>query len=318
MNPIHCFHIGSLPIHGDLILAPMDGITDSPCRRLARQFGSAISYTEFISAVDVLQKNPLLEDRLQFTEEERPLAIQLLDNDPDRIEKAALYAIQLQPEILDINLGCSARSVASRGAGAGLLREPQKIAQIFTKLSANGIPVTAKIRLGWDETTRNYLEIARVIEQNGGKLIAVHGRTRQQAYTGQADWDAIARIKQMVKIPVIGNGDVRTLEDIDKMKEYTKCDGVMIGRAAMGNPWIFSRIDKSSIPALQIMDTMITHLNWMVELYGEFQGLVRFRKHANAYLQLFNVLPELRKELLTCTDRTVFVRILTKILSLTC
>ncbi|NPV77163.1 MAG: tRNA dihydrouridine synthase DusB [Anaerolineae bacterium] len=309
-----CFHIGPVPIQGDLILAPMDGITDSPYRRLTRRFGSAMSYTEFINAVDIIHKSPLLESRLKFTEEERPLAIQLLDNDPERIEKAALYVKQLQPEILDINFGCCARSVANRGAGAGLLREPQKIAQIFTKLSTIGMPVTAKIRLGWDETTRNYLEIARIIEENGGKLIAVHGRTRQQTYTGQADWDAIARIKQAVKIPVIGNGDVRNLEDIERMREYTKCDGVMIARGAIGNPWIFSGIDKSSIPPQQIMDTMIIHLNWMVEFYGAAHGLIRFRKHANAYLQSFTVLPELRNELLTCSDKATFVQILTRIL----
>ncbi len=319
MDPVKThFYIDTVPIQGDLILAPMDGITDSPYRRLARRFGSAMSYTEFINAIDILHKSPLLENRLKFTEEERPLAIQLLDNDPERIEKAALYVKQFQPEIIDINLGCCARSVAGRGAGAGLLREPKKIAQIFTKLSVTGISVTAKIRLGWDETTRNFLEIARIIEENGGKLIAIHGRTRQQTYTGQADWDAIARIKQAVKIPVIGNGDVKTLEDIERMKNYTKCDGVMIARGAIGNPWIFSKIDKSSISPQQIIDTMMIHLNWMVDFYGAAQGLIRFRKHANAYLQPFIVLPELRKELLTCSDKATFIQILTRILPVNC
>jgi len=308
------FKVGSVPVHGDLILAPMDGITDSPYRRLTRQFGSAVSYTEFINAIDVLSKNPHLEDRLKFSEEERPLAIQLLDNDPDRIEKAALYVKQFQPEILDINLGCCARSVAGRGAGAGLLREPQKIARIFTKLCATGIPITAKIRLGWDQTTLNYLETARIIEENGGKLIAVHGRTRQQTYTGQANWDAIARIKQTVKIPVIGNGDVRSLEDIERMKDYTKCDGVMIGRAAIGNPWIFSRVNKSSLSARQVFDTIMLHLHWMMEFYGVDQGLIKFRKHANAYIQSFNIPSEMRKELLVCSDKNAFVQILAKIL----
>ncbi|MCC6147131.1 MAG: tRNA dihydrouridine synthase DusB [Anaerolineaceae bacterium] len=311
-SPIH-FTIGSLPICGDLILAPMDGITDSPYRRLARQFGSAASYTEFINAVDIACKHPTLDERLRFSEEERPLAIQLLDNDPDRMEKAASYVLRFQPDFIDINIGCCARTVSGRGAGAGLLREPQKISQILNKLTPFGIPVTAKIRLGWDENSLNYLEIAKIIEQNGGQLIAVHARTRRQAYTGQADWDAIAQIKQILSIPVIGNGDIKTPEDIEKIKNYTKCDGVMIARGAIGNPWIFSRMDRSQVPGDQVFDTILYHLNLMISFYGNIQGLIRFRKHANAYLQPFSVPAPLRKDLLTCDKYDRFIKILDEI-----
>lgn len=310
----YSFKIGSVPVKGDLILAPMDGITDSPFRLIARQSGSALSYSEFINAVDIEQKNPNLTKRLRFNPEERPFVFQLLDNSPERIERAANYLMNYQPDIFDINLGCCAKTVAGRGAGAGLLREPEKILQIFTRLIPLGIPITAKIRLGWDETSLNYLDIARLLEQNGCSLIAVHGRTRQQFYSGEVNWEAIGCIKQSVKIPVIGNGDVKTLEDIDKMKEFTRCDGVMIGRASIGNPWIFSRVDRKTIMPEMLEDMILKHLGLMMDFYGDPSGLVLFRKHANAYIQPYNVEVGLRRELLTCLTRERFADNLQKIL----
>ena len=241
------FYIRDIPVHGNLILAPMDGYSDQPFRSLARKLGSALSYTEFINTLDVIHKQPrFLAERIAYTTDERPIVYQLLDNDPQRLLAAAQRLLPHQPDIFDINLGCSARSVSGRGAGAGLLKTPEKIATIFNLLSKNlPIPITGKIRLGWDENTRNYQLVARIIEENGGQLIAVHGRTRAQQYSGQADWDAIAEIKQIVSIPVIANGDVQTVADIDRILAHTHCDGVMIGRAATTNPWIFSRLQHS-------------------------------------------------------------------------
>src|ERR1035437_9921875 len=184
------FWIHHIPIYGDLILSPMDGISDLPFRTLVRSLGSAMSYTEFINGIDVVYGHPNLEKRLGFTDFERPVAFQLLDNDADRLLKAALRLRKLGPDIMDLNLGCCAKSVSSRGAGAGLLKDPLKIAEIINNLSRTlDIPVTAKIRLGWDEKSQNYIQVAKIIEENGGQLIAVHGRTRAQAYDGQANWE---------------------------------------------------------------------------------------------------------------------------------
>jgi tRNA-dihydrouridine synthase B len=209
------FKVRDIPIFGDLILSPMDGYSDYPFRSLARELGSAMGYTEFINAIDVMYRHDFIEKKLYFTESERPIVFQIYDDDPERIVKAALKVRQYNPDIIDVNMGCSARSVSNRGAGAGLLCTPEKIGVIFSKLSkALDIPVTGKIRLGWDDHSLNYLLVARIIEENGGQLVAVHARTKAQSYGGTANWDAIAEIKQRLSIPVIGNGDVRTVADI--------------------------------------------------------------------------------------------------------
>ncbi|MGH2606391.1 MAG: tRNA dihydrouridine synthase, partial [Anaerolineales bacterium] len=242
------FHVGPIPIEGSLILAPMDGFSDLPFRSICRAFGSAISVTAFVSAHDLIADSLRAWHTLRYLPEERPVAFQIFDSSPERLLEAGRLALRRSPDILDINMGCSVRCVSGRGAGAGLLRDPEKIARIITSLSRElPIPVTAKIRLGWDDTCRNYLEVARAVEESGGSMLAVHARTRAQAYAGEADWDAIAAIKQAVSIPVVGNGDVRTLEDIDRLQALTGCDAVMIGRAAMGNPWIFSRRSRQDV-----------------------------------------------------------------------
>lgn len=309
------FHIGSIPIYGDLVLAPMDGISDSPFRQVARRNGSALSYTEFINAVDIEQKNPFLSKRIQFQDMERPIAFQILDNNPERIEKSARFLLDFHPDIIDINLGCCAKTVTSRGAGASLLRDPKAIANIFSRLRHLEIPVTAKIRLGWDESSLNYLEIVRILEDNNCKLIAVHGRSRQQFYGGNANWDAIASIKQAVSIPVIGNGDVKTLEDIWRMKEHTKVDAIMIGRAAIGNPWIFSGVDAKSLEASALLLVILDHLDRMLDFYGDPFGLVLFRKHLNAYIQPLPVPRYARTELLKCLDSGIFKNTLKELFS---
>lgn len=306
------FYVRQTPIYGDLILSPMDGFSDQPYRALCRSLGSAMSYTEFINALDVLQGHPHLWRKLAYLEQERPVVYQIFDSDPLRLLEAALRLQERCPDIIDINMGCSVRSVSGRGAGAGLLREPAKVARIFSLLSSSlEVPVTAKIRLGWDDDSRNYRQIARIIEENGGALIAVHGRTRAQGYAGRADWEAIAEIKQTVSIPVIANGDVSCVADIERIKAETGCDGVMIGRAAIGNPWIFSRLDHHQVSPALLHDTMQRHLKSMLEFYGQERGLVLFRKHASRYLASLGLEIGQRERLLTCAQPMEFLQILT-------
>jgi nifR3 family TIM-barrel protein len=294
------FHVGPIPIRGGLILAPMDGFSDLPFRSICRALGSAISVTAFVSAQDLIAGSARAWHTLRYLPEERPVAFQIFDSSPERLLEAGRLALGRSPDILDINMGCSVRCVSGRGAGAGLLRDPEKIARIITDLSRElPIPVTAKIRLGWDDSCRNYLEVARAVEESGGAMLAVHARTRAQAYGGEADWDAIAAIKQAVSIPVVGNGDVRTLEDIDRLQRLTGCDAVMIGRAAMGNPWIFSRRSRREVSLEEVARVVHLHLDRMVEFHGADQAPILFRKHLVRYLDLLRPSAELRLRLLS-------------------
>jgi nifR3 family TIM-barrel protein len=305
------FFIGSLPVYGDLVLSPMDGFSDLPFRSLCRRLGSALSYTEFVNALDVLQDHPRLPQRLAYLPEEHPVVFQIFDSEPERLLAAALRLQEFGPDIIDINMGCSARCVVGRGAGAGLLRTPARIVEIFNKLSHSlTIPVTGKIRLGWDDDHRNYLQVARIIEDNGGAMIAVHGRTQRQGYGGQADWEAIAEIRQAVSIPVLANGDVRTVADIERVKALTNCQGVMIGRGAVGNPWIFSRLDREQVSPEQVRQLMLLHMERMLSFYGEQLGLLRFRKHASRYLTPFTLSPAARRGLLEAEKPHQFIALL--------
>ena len=280
------FRVRDIPVYGDAILAPMDGFSEWPYRSLCARLGSAMSYTEFVKAENIIRACEHMAPRLTFDEVERPVVFQIWGDEPEQLLEAALRIQDMSPDIIDINMGCPAKSVANRGAGVGLMRTPLKIARIFRKLSAAlEVPVTGKIRLGWDNC-RSYKLVARIIEENGGALIAVHGRTKEQGYGGQADWDAIAEIKSIVKIPVIGNGDVRIVADIDRMKTHTGCDAVMIGRAAIGNPWIFSRIERDQVPPELVRQMMNRHLERNIQFHGPRKGLILFRKHALRYLKL--------------------------------
>jgi nifR3 family TIM-barrel protein len=305
------FYVRQIPVYGDLILSPMDGFSDMPFRAMCRELGSAMSYTEFANAQEILQGSPRVEKKLAFLPAERPVVFQIFDSEPDRIVEAALRLQERSPDIIDVNMGCSAKCVSGRGAGAGLLRTPKKVAQIFKELSTRlEVPVTGKIRLGWDEQDRNYLLIARIVEENGGALLAVHGRTKAQGYTGQADWDAIAEVKQSVSIPVIGNGDVRTVADVERIQSYTGCDGVMIGRGAIGNPWIFSRLDRAEVPPQDVREVMLRHLDRMLSFYEGDYGLILFRKHASRYLSPFPLSPDLRARLMTAEQPEEFLSLL--------
>jgi tRNA-dihydrouridine synthase B len=315
LSPLPCFYVGSIPIQGDLILAPMDGYSDQPFRTICRELGSAMSYTEFINAREILHGHPYLYEKLAFLPEERPVVYQIFDNDPERLLAAAIHLQEHKPDIIDVNLGCSARTVSGRGAGAGLLREPEKIAKIFQLLSrALEIPVTAKIRLGWDEASRNYRQVARLLEENGAAAIAVHGRTRAQGMRGVADWDAIAEIRQAVSIPVIANGDVLTTADIERIKTHTDCPAVMIGRGAIGNPWIFSRLDRHQVPSEEVKRIIHTHLERVCAFYGTKYGLILFRKHVIRYLRSYPHSAAMRNQLVTTEQVDEFLSLLDRVI----
>ena len=297
------FFIGDVPIFGDLILAPMDGITDMPFRGLCRRLGSAMSVTEFINALDVLEDHPRYHHRLFFEPYHRPLSLQLLGDEPEQVLAAATQLVpRVQPDLIDINLGCQSKNVTARGAGAALLKTPEKIAAIFRLMTHHfKQPVTGKIRLGWDENQLNYLEVAHAVEDSGGAMIAVHGRTRRMAYRGQARWEPIREIKQALSIPVIGNGDVRSVADIEQIKDRTGCDAVMIGRAAVGNPWIFSRMERSEVSPQVVHSTIYEHFDSMLAFYGE-RGVITFRKYLKAYLAPYEISPEDTLTLLKSKD----------------
>jgi tRNA-dihydrouridine synthase B len=307
------FHVGVVAVYGDAILAPMDGYSDWPFRSICRSLGSAMSYSEFVKVEHVLHSSRHTKARLYYEQAERPVVFQLYGDDVEQIVEAALAVQELCPDIIDINMGCPAKSVAARGAGVGLMRTPLKIARLFRKLSAVlRVPVTGKIRLGWEDM-RTYKLVARIVEENGGALIAFHGRTKEQSYGGQANWDAIAEVKAAVQIPVIGNGDVKTVADIDRMKQYTGCEGVMIGRAAIANPWIFSRLDREQVSPDQVHEIVRQHLERNVKFYGPEDGQRLFRKHAVQYLLMRTLTREDRKRILQVRPPAEFMQLLEQI-----
>jgi tRNA-dihydrouridine synthase B len=308
------FSIGTIQVKGDRILAPMDGYSSQPYRVFSRRLGSAASYSEFIGAIEVTQGYPKLEEKLGFVEEERPFAFQIFDNNPERILRAAELLRLRNPDFIDINLGCSAKQVSARGAGAGLLKDPEMITRILELLVRNlDIPITAKIRLGWDEHSLNYLEVSRRIEQAGCCALAVHARTKAQGYKGSADWNAIKEIKRNISIPVIGNGDVKTVADISRMLEQTSCDAVMIGRAALSNPWIFSGINRDELQEQKFLPDLISLIDLMQRYYNPARGIVLCRKFIARYLQPYSLDPILRHEVLTTTDREKLLEMISQI-----
>ncbi len=311
------FFVREIPIHGGTILAPMDGYSDWPFRSICRALGSAMSYTEFVKVEKILSRSKEPAKRLYYEDAERPVTFQIYGDDPDLILKAALIVEQWNPDIIDINMGCPAKSIADRGAGVGMMPSPLKIAETFKKLtSALKVPVTGKIRLGWD-TNKNYTLIARVVEENGGSLIAIHGRTKEQRYSGDADWDAIAEVKSTVRIPVIGSGDVRSVSDILRMKQYTHCDAVMIGRGAIANPWIFAGYDREEVPVELVKETIHEHLQKSIQFYGEEDGQRLFRKYAVQYLLLKTLDRDARKEILKERPSGEFLEMLNQVYAMT-
>lgn len=269
-------------------LAPMAGYSDAPFRRICREMGSRLSYSEFVSTDALTRGNVRTLNMLRFHEDERPVIFQIFGNRPDVIVEGATRIEELQPDGIDLNLGCSVYKVAHKGSGAGLLRDPSLVGRIVEALAKRlAIPVSAKIRLGWDESTRNYLEVAHILQESGASMLAVHGRTAEQAYRGRADWNAIGEIKASLGIPVLGNGDVHTYEEALSLMEKYGVDGVLIGRSAQGNPWIFNREKDGHATVKDVQSVMRQHLKAMLEFHGPEHAHLRFRKHAVQYLRRF-------------------------------
>ncbi len=303
------FWLGSTRVEGNAVLAPMDGYSDLPFRSVCRALGSAMSYTAFMRAADVLQRPEHVRPRWQFLAWEQPVVFQIYGSTPRILLEAALRLQEHGPAAIDINMGCPDGRIVRRGAGAGLLATPVKVARIFRLLTRHlEVPVTAKIRLGLDESCRNYRLIARIVEENGAALLAVHGRTRAQGYRGQADWEAIAAVVQQVRIPVLGNGDVRTPADIARRMRETGVAGVMIGRAAIRNPWIFAHLSREQVPRAEVWRVLQHHLNLSLDFYGQPRGLILFRKFAAQYLAPYFQSREQRRALLTAATPQAFLQ----------
>ncbi|HHV61082.1 MAG TPA: tRNA dihydrouridine synthase DusB [Firmicutes bacterium] len=295
MKTIPAWSIGKITLQNPLVLAPMAGVTDLPTRLIAREMGCALVYTEMISDKALVFGNKRTLEMLKLSDGERPVAVQLFGSEPGVMAEAASMVRELKPDIIDINMGCPTPKIVKNGEGAALMRKPDLAAAIVEAVVgvAGGIPVTVKMRKGWDRHTVNAVEVAKAVVEAGAAAVAVHGRTRDQLYSGSADWGIIASVKRAVNVPVIGNGDVREPGDVRRMLEETGCDGVMIGRGALGNPWIFRRslhflLTGEVLPgpgAGERIRMAIRHLRMQVDLKGERMAVLQMRKHIAWYLK---------------------------------
>ena len=286
--------IGNVNLDNKVFLSPMAGVTDLPFRLICKEQDCGMLYTEMVNAKALCYDDQNTKKMLKIEEEEHPVAIQIFGSDPEYMGGAAKILNSYPNEILDINMGCPAPKVVKNGDGSALLKNPELAAKVLRAVVENSEkPVTLKIRKGWDDTCINAVEIAKIAEDCGISAIAVHGRTREQYYSGKADWDIIREVKENVSIPVIGNGDVFEVEDAINMLNKTNCDAIMIGRGAQGNPWIFKRINHymqtgEILPGPTLeekIDTAMKHLKLAVQEHGEYVAVREMRKHIAWYLK---------------------------------
>ena len=284
--------IGNVEIDNNLVLAPMAGVTDLPFRVLCREQGCGLLYTEMVSAKAILYNNKNTESLLEVEPEENPISLQLFGSDPQIMADMAKRLEERPFDIFDVNMGCPVPKIVNNGEGSALMKNPLLVGQIVEAMAkAVKKPVTVKIRKGFNDDMVNAPEIAHIVEESGGAAVAVHGRTREQFYSGKADWDIIRQVVERVHIPVIGNGDVNSAEDVLAMEEQTGCAGVMIGRGARGNPWIFSRINEyrrtgllPPRPNVEEIKAMIKkHAALQLKYKGEYIGVREMRKHVAWY-----------------------------------
>ncbi len=298
--------IGNVELGGRVFLAPMAGVTDLAFRLICKEKGCDLLYTEMINAKALCYDDEKTKKMLNIRDEEHPISVQIFGSDPDYMGRATEILNEYPNEILDINMGCPAPKVVKNGDGSALMKNPKLAGEVLKAVVNNSIkPVTLKIRKGWDDNSINALEIAKIAEDAGISAIAVHGRTREQYYSGVADWDIIKQVKETVKIPVIGNGDVFDIKAAIKMLDKTGCDAIMIGRGSQGNPWIFNQINSyldSGIivpePSVEEkISTAIKHLNLALEEDGEYVAVREMRKHIAWYLKGLKKAARLRDEI---------------------
>ena len=306
------FKIGNIKINNPLFLAPMAGITDHPFRTICKRFGAGLVYTEFVSSDGIIRENEKTLNMIKFTNEERPIGVQIFGDNPEVVSKSAIYIYEtFKPDLIDINYGCPVPKITKKGAGSAALKDlciMKDITQAVVE-SVPNIPVTVKMRAGWNSDNIVSTKAGLLLEGIGVKAIALHGRTTSQLFKGKANWDYIKELKEAVNIPVIGNGDIGNYSDYCKMKEYTNCDAVMIGRGALGNPWIFNNIlNKDSD-----LNFKINNLKLVVSTCKEHINLLRYnkskqvsvnlsKKHLSWYLKDFNNAAVYRKEIMASNN----------------
>ena len=314
--------IGSIDINKPLCLAPMEDVTELPFRLICKRLGADIVYTEFTSSEGIIRDIPRIMEKIQICEEERPVAIQIFGGRPEAMTGAAQAIEKLNPDFIDINCGCWVKNHVARNEGAGLLRDLPLFEQIV-KATVKGtkLPVTVKTRLGWDDQSIVILDVAKMIEAAGAQALTLHCRTRSQAHSGFADWSWLEKIKKTISIPVIGNGDITCPEDVKAMLE-TGCDGVMIGRGAIGNPWIFKQTrhfletgEHMSEPSIEEkIKICIEHLKLNVQYKEEKYGVLTFRKHYVGYLKALPNIATVRSDLMQSTTMNPVIERLQKYL----
>ena len=315
------FKIGNVEIKNNVVLAPMAGICNSAYRRIIKQMGAGLIYAEMVNDKAIVHENKKTIDMLYMTEEERPISQQIFGSDVDSfVASAKMVYEKMKPDIIDINMGCPVPKVAvSAEAGASLLKNPEKIKEIVSAVVKSvPIPVTVKIRSGWDKNSINAKEVAKICEQAGASAICVHGRTRTDRYLGHSDWNIIKEVKESVNIPVIGNGDIKTVYDAKRMIDETGCDAVMIGRSALGNPWIILDtvnyltygILPKEVTKQEKIDMCIKHLNYLLEFKPEKVAVLEMRSHIAWYLKGVEGAREIKNELFKAQTKDEIINIL--------
>ena len=297
--------IGPYNIANPFVLAPMAGVTDAPFRRICRRFGAGMTTSEMTTADTSLWQTPKSRFRLDLDLDAEPVAVQIAGSEPEQLALAAIACVKRGAQIIDINMGCPAKKVCRKLAGSALLKDEKLVAAILTAVvGAVSVPVTLKIRTGWDSDHRNAVNIARIAEDSGVQSLAVHGRTRACRYQGEAEFETIARVKESVDIPVIANGDITTLEKSLEVLRLTNCDGLMIGRGAQGRPWIFRELgqllnphqEKPQLDKNELRDIMLDHLKELHQFYGELTGVRVARKHLTWYCNSLANADEFRRK----------------------
>ncbi len=313
--------IAHLDLDHPIVLAPMEDVTDLPFRVICKRLGADVVYTEFVNSEGLVRDSLKAKHKIQFWEEERPFGIQIYGGEESSMESAARIVESVQPDLIDINCGCWVKDVALRGAGAGLLRDLPKMERVVSSVVKSvQLPVTVKTRLGWDHDSIRIIDVAMMLEQIGVKALTIHCRTRAQGHKGEPDFSWIQQVKAAVRIPIIVNGSIERPEQVKQIFAETGCDGVMIGRGAIDNPWIFRQAkhflqfgELLPPPTLEErLEILLEHLRLSVEFKGERKGVIEFRKHYAGYLKYLSNASKVRQELMQWTERQPLVETLTR------